>query len=342
MFTPDPPTLAHSVRLTEDGVQILDRRVFPFEHRWLQATNVDDVAKAIEDMVTQSSGPYFAVLAGMVLAARETTGAEPEHARARLAAAGDRLIATRPTNDHPGKAVSRVLTSVDRALADDADADVATAAEEGARAADDDYRCRSRALGEAAAALLPHSGRVLTHCWGDLYLIETVRAAQRANKELSFVCTETRPYLQGARLTAETLAELGVDVTVVTDGMPAGLLRAGEVDALLTASDRVTLDGHVINKVGTLPLAIAAHTFDVPFHALCHAPDPAAATGTDVPVEYRDGDDVLHTLGRRTASDRVDGWYPAFDVTEPRFISTIVTDRGSYQPERVGEYWTAT
>lgn len=246
-----------------------------------------------------------------------------------------------PTNDHPGKAVSRVLTSVDRALADDADADVATAAEEGARAADDDYRCRSRALGEAAAALLPHSGRVLTHCWGDLYLIETVRAAQRANKDLSFVCTETRPYLQGARLTAHTLAELDVPTTLVTDAMPAALLRAGQLDALITASDRVSMDGHIINKIGTLQLAVAAHTFGVPYYALCHAPDPNSTTGNDVPIEFRNGDDVLHALGHRTATPLAEGSYPAFDITDPRFVTTVVTDRGAYPPDALANYWTA-
>ncbi|GLY66585.1 s-methyl-5-thioribose-1-phosphate isomerase [Amycolatopsis taiwanensis] len=331
---PELPTLADSVRLAEDGVHLLDRRVFPFEHRWVHARTVEEVAAAIEDMVTQSSGPYFAVLWGMVLAAREATGENPEAARGRLRAAADRLIATRPTNDQPRKAVEWVMASVD-AGGDD----VVAAALAGARAGDADYRRRSREMGRAGAELLPERGRVLTHCWGDLYLIGLVEAALESGKQLSFVCTETRPYLQGARLTAETLAEMGVDTTVITDGMPASLMRAGEIDALVTASDRITMDGHVINKVGTLQLAVAAHTFGVPFYALCHAPDPDSTTGADVPIEFRDGDEVLYTLGRRSASERVRGLYPAFDVTEPRFVTTVVTDRGAFAPDRVHEYW---
>ncbi|MCI2416565.1 s-methyl-5-thioribose-1-phosphate isomerase [Saccharopolyspora sp. K220] len=331
---PGSPTLADSVRLAEDGVHLLDRRVFPFEHRWVHARTVEEVAVAIEDMVTQSSGPYFAVLWGMVLAAREAAQCDPDTARTRLCAAGERLIATRPTNDQPRKAVAWVLASV-TAGGDD----VPAAALAGAQAGDADYRRRSRAMGRAGAALLPDQGRILTHCWGDLYLVGVVEAALELDKRLSFVCTETRPYLQGARLTAETLAEMGVDTTVVTDGMPASLLRAGEIDALVTASDRVTMDGHVINKVGTLQLAVAAHTFGVPFHALCHAPDPDSATGADVPIEFRDGEEVLHALGRRSASERVRGLYPAFDVTEPRFVTTLVTDRGAFGPDQVHEYW---
>ncbi len=337
--TDTAPALARSVQLDDTGVHLLDRRVFPFEHRWVHARDPDDVARAIENMVTQSSGPYFAVLAGLELAARETTGQPPHQARAHLGAAADRLLATRPTNEQPRLAAAWVLDTVDTALAADPDADVPAAATRGAHAGEADYRDRSLALGQAAAALLPNTGRILTHCWADLYLIETVRAAQQAGKTLAFTCTETRPYLQGARLTAHTLAEMGLDVTVVTDAMPAALMRAGEIDALITASDRITLDGHVINKIGTLQLATAAHTFGVPFHALCHAPDPHAATGTDVPIEYRDSNDVLHTLGTRTATHRATGLYPAFDVTDPELVTTIVTDRGAYTPMQVGDYW---
>ncbi|WP_338596481.1 s-methyl-5-thioribose-1-phosphate isomerase [Saccharopolyspora sp. SCSIO 74807] len=338
--SPAAPLLADSVRPAEDGVHLLDRRVFPFEHRWVHARDLEQVACAIEQMVTQSSGPYFAALWGMVLAARDAAEHRPGEFSQRLSAAADRLIATRPTNDHQRLAVAWVLGEVDaaRARGEDSPAELAAAALAGARAGDADYRDRSRAMGEAAAALLPDDGAVLTHCWGDLYLTETVAAAQRAGKQLRFFCTETRPYLQGARLTAETLAEMGVAATLVTDGMGAALFSQGEVDALVTASDRITLDGHVINKVGTLQLAVAAHAFGVPFHALCHGPDPAAATAADVPIEHRDGDEVLHTLGQRTASRRVRGHYPAFDVTPPRFVSTVVTDRGPFAPGELAAY----
>ncbi|GAA4881483.1 s-methyl-5-thioribose-1-phosphate isomerase [Saccharopolyspora cebuensis] len=337
---PELPVLADSVRLADDGVHLLDRRVFPFQRTWVLARTPDEVAEAIRDMVTQSSGPYFAVLWGMVLAARDTGGTDPATARRALERAGERFIATRPTNDQPRRAVAKVLAAVDEAL-DAGDTEVAAAAERGARAADTDYRRRSTDMGTAAAALFGDRARVLTHCFGDLYLVGLVRALLRRGADVSFVCTETRPYLQGARLTAETLAEMGVPTTLVTDGMPAALLRAGEIDAVVTASDRVTMDGHVINKVGTLGLAVAARAFDVPFHALCHAPDPDAATGADVPIEYRDGDEVLHTLGARTASDRVTGRYPAFDVTDPEFVTTIATDRGTFAPHQVHRYWAA-
>jgi methylthioribose-1-phosphate isomerase len=326
------PILADSVKLTDDGVLILDRREFPFERDWVLCRTAEDVARAIEDMVTQSSGPYFAVLYGMVLKARTLEGKPFAEARAELATTAEHLENTRRTNNALRKATKIVLEHVDAAQ------DI-TKALEGAREGDKRYRARSQALGEHAANLLPHHATVLTHCWADLYLTETVRAAQRQGKQLRFFCTETRPYLQGARLTAETLIEMGVDTTLITDGMGAAVLQSGEVDALVTAADRVTMDGHVVNKVGTLGLAVAAHAFGVPFHALVQAPDRQAPTAQDVPIEHRDGAEVLHVRGRPSATPRVKGLYPAFDVTPPRFVTDVVTDKGVYAAGELDKYY---
>lgn len=325
------PILADSVRLTDDGVEILDRRVFPAKRVWVHCTTVEDVAKAIEDMVTQSSGPYFAALWGMVLAAREVQSSNFEDARAYLERAGERLVGTRRTNNHLRKAVHAVLSKIEGQSGDA----LVAAAIEGARAGDERYRSRSAALGRHTAKLLPDKGTVLTHCWADLYLVELVRAARETGKDLAFFCTETRPYLQGARLTAETLVEMGVDTTMITDGMGAAVLSSGRVDALVTAADRVTMDGHVVNKVGTLGLAVAAAAFTVPFHAMVQAPDRLAATPGDVPIEYRDGSEVLHPGG----SPAIRGHYPAFDITPPRFVTTVVTDRGAFDPHQLANYY---
>ena len=182
---------------------------------------------------------------------------------------------------------------------------------------------------------------MLTHCWAETYLTETVAAVLRAGKRIDAICTETRPYLQGARLTAESLAEMGVATRLITDGMAAHLMSRGEVTVFVTGADRVAMDGAVVNKIGTLQIAIAAHTFGVPFVALVQAPDRHAPTAADVELEDRDGREVLHCLGRRTASERVTGIYPAFDVTPARFVSAVVTDRGRFAPTDVASYFAA-
>ena len=336
------PVLDDSVRLTDEGVQILDRRCFPAREEWVLARDAAEVADAIRRMVTQSSGPLFAAAAGMALSARQVAGRTPDEARAALAAAGEVLTAARPTNNHVRDAVVAVLTHPDVTSAGST-AELTEAVTAAAAGVDAEYRGRSAALGAATVRLLPDGARVLTHCWMDTYLIELVRAAEAAGKRYTWIATETRPYLQGARLTAHTLAEMGQDVTLVTDGMVAAALAPGSavgpVDALVTAADRVTMDGHVINKVGTLGHAVAAAAFGIPFHALVLAPDPQAPTVADVVVEERDGLEVLSVLGARSASPLVErGWYPAFDVTPPRWVTTIVTDRGPFPPDRVAEY----
>src|SRR3954469_15552274 len=319
---PVPTLVGESVVVEADGVRILDRRVFPFERCWVVCRSVEDVAKAIEDMVTQSLGPPFAAAGGMVLAAR-SGGLDTVREAAR------RLVATRPTNNGIRDVVAELLAVAE------AGGDV----EQAAGALTERYRAGYRALGEHAAPLIPDGATLLTHCWADAYLTETVAAVLRSGKRIEAVCTETRPYLQGARLTAESLAEMGVPTRLITDGMAAHLMSRGEVTRFVTAADRVTMDGHVVNKVGTLQIAIAAHAFDVPYMALVQAPDRQAPGVDAVELEDRDGDEVLHTLGRRTASARVTGIYPAFDVTPPRYVRTVVTDRGRFSPQDLASYY---
>jgi methylthioribose-1-phosphate isomerase len=324
MDVPVPTLVGQSVVIEPDAVRILDRRVFPFERTWVTCTSYEDVAKAIEDMVTQSLGPLFAAMGGMVLAARS---GRPEVVRE----AARRLVATRPTNNGIRDAVAEL-----RAVAE-AGGDVERAAGELAER----YRAGYRALGEHAAVLIPDGATVLTHCWAETYLTETVAAVLRSGKRIDAICTETRPYLQGARLTAESLAEMGVATRLITDGMAAHLMSRGEVTVFITGADRVSLDGAVVNKIGTLQIAVSAHAFGVPFVALVQAPDRQAPTAADVELEDRDGREVLSCLGRRTASERVTGIYPAFDVTPPRFVSAVVTDRGRFAPSDVASYYAS-
>ncbi|MGA1836319.1 hypothetical protein VD659_05230 [Herbiconiux sp. 11R-BC] len=337
------PVLDDSVRVDGAVVRILDRRVFPETVEWVTARDAEEVASAITAMVTQSSGPLFAAYAGLEITALQVAGLAPEAARERMRVAGHALETARPTNNHPREAVQHVLAAIADAPTT---AQLVDAAVEAARSGARLYRDRSHRLGAETVALLPDGARILTHCWMDTYLIELVRAAREAGKRFDWVATETRPYLQGARLTAHTLAEFGEHVTLITDGMGAAALAPGSslgrIDALVTAADRVSLDGSVVNKVGTLGLAVVATAFGVPYYALVQAPDVEAPTAADIVVEQRNPDEVLSTLGRRTASPLVtDAWYPAFDVTPARFVTRVVTDRGSFEPARVGELYAA-
>lgn len=331
--------VSSSVILEDDCVRILDRRVFPFQRVFVTCRTVEEVAQAIEQMVTQSSGPWFAAAGAMALGAADAqrNGSTADERRDLIHRYAERLQNTRRTNNHIREVVTRLLAVADQTL--DRDGDIALAVRSAAVDAADEYNERSRRLGAHAAEIIPDGATILTHCWAESYLTQTIAAVLQSGKSIQAVCTETRPYLQGARLTAESLAEMGVRTRLITDGMPASLMARGEIDMFITAADRVSMDGHVVNKVGTFQIALAAHALDVPYLALVHAPDAAARSAADIEMEERNGDEVLSTLGNRTASQLVTGIYPAFDVTPPRFVGTIATDRGRFSPYDVSSYY---
>lgn len=331
------PTLSReSVVLEPDHVRILDRRVFPFETRFVTCRTVEDVARAIEDMVTQSGGPFYAASAGMVLAAREAN-AKPAAERIEiLRKAGARLIATRATNDHIAHVVHQLLADAPALAARD---DFLPAFEARVQDLWAARRASARALGLHGASVVEDGETILTHCWAESTIVETAAAALRQGKRFTVTCSETRPYLQGARLTAHSLAEMGIPVKVITDNMGAWAMDRGHVSRLMTAADRVTMSGHVINKTGTLQLAISARHYGIPYAAMVGQPDRRALSPADVPLEERDPQESLYCLGMRTASPLASGWYPAFDVTPPKLVTRVITSRGVYDPQALSRHF---
>lgn len=325
-----PTIIAQSVLLDGDGVRILDRRVFPFETAFVHCRTVEEVAVAIEDMVTQSNGPFFAAGAAMVLAAREADKAGLADKPAFMAAMAERLRRTRPTNNN----IRTIVGAVVEHIADGGAGagPIAEGIEAFVLERWQERRELIRRVGVNAAGLVPEGGRILTHCWSEGALIETLRELKRTGRDVELWCTETRPYLQGARLTSHSAAELGIKATVITDGMVAHAMQHKGISLLMTAADRVTLSGHVFNKVGTLTAAIAARHFGIPYVATVARPDAAAPGPQDVHIEERDGDEVLHCMGVRVASPLVEGWYPAFDATPPELVSAVVTTDGVFAP----------
>jgi methylthioribose-1-phosphate isomerase len=190
---------------------------------------------------------------------------------------------------------------------------------------------RSRKIGSNVVDLLPDKVTILTQCFAEWLIGFTLLVCQERGKDVSLICPETRPYLQGARLTASVAHNMGVPVTVVTDNMPGYLLSQGIPDAFICAADVVTLDGHVINKIGTYQIALAAHANNIPFY-VTSTPSANNPTIDTVTIEERDSEDVLHAMGVRTAMEGVKGYYPAFDITPPNLVSAVVTAKGVFSP----------
>jgi methylthioribose-1-phosphate isomerase len=206
-------------------------------------------------------------------------------------------------------------------------------------AAEDIAMCRR--LGAAGAALLPDCATVLTHCnagglatAGYGTALGVIYAAREAGKAVRVFADETRPLLQGARLTAWELADQGFEVTVICDGAAGSLLRRGEIDAVITGADRIAANGDTANKVGTYPLAVLADRHDVPFYVAAPGStfDPATAAGEAIDIEQRSPEEVHTFQGRRATPPGVLAWNPAFDVTPGDLVTAFITELGVLRP----------
>jgi methylthioribose-1-phosphate isomerase len=322
---------SENVAWYQDGVvRILDRRVYPHEVKFVVCRDYREVAQAIADMVTQSGGPWLAAQQAMVMTAYQVQDQPSEQAKATLREAATSVTRARPTTSERMVAVvQKVLYHAESAL--DRGEAVGPSTEKYVHERVEATYQRARAIGENVVNLLPEKVTILTQCFAEWLIGFTLLVCQERGKNVSLICPETRPYLQGARLTASVAHDMGVPVTVVTDNMPGYLLWRRIPDAFICAADVITLDGHVVNKIGTYQIALAAHANNVPFYVL-GTPSAENATIESVTIEERDPEEVLHAMGVRTAMDGVKGYYPAFDITPPNLVSGVVTEKGVFSP----------
>ena len=320
----------------QDGtVRILDRRVYPMETRFVICRTHGEVAQAIADMVTQSAGPYYAAAHGMTLAAYECRNLRDP--MAFLTQAAYTLSHARPTTASRMEAITgAALQEAKRAL--DSGRDLVDALQNFAVGM---METRYRNIDKCAsqlADLLPQNASVMTQCFAETVVGLLLRDAAEQGKTVRMFCPETRPFLQGARLTASVAAQQGCDVTVITDNMPGMIMSTQKIDLFTSAADAICMDGTIINKVGTFQIALCAKHFGVPYY-VTGSPDRRKPDASAVQIEYRDGDAVLEHLGTRATYPGVKGVYPAFDITPPQLVTGIVTDRGTFVPAALAAYY---
>ncbi len=317
----------------EGLVRILDRRALPLTEKYLECRSTEEVAMAIEEMVIQ--GAFSLSIAagyGLALAATARQGD-----LSTIRAGADRLLKTRPTGLALQRMIEACMQRAEAAILSGSRADEAIVATVDAAAAT--LARQGWKTGQRAAALLEDGTSILTHCFPDRSYVYMLMEAARAGKRLKVICSETRPYMQGARLTSLCAQQAGFDATVITDGMGGFLMRRGDVGAFVTAADRVCMDGTVCNKIGTYQYALAASANDVPYYALRQSgPDRGSAGEKDIEIEMRSGDAVLYCGGERTAPRGVQGLYPSFDITPPDLVTAIITDRGVFEPSQICTY----
>jgi methylthioribose-1-phosphate isomerase len=315
----------------EDGkVIILDRRIYPMKVEYVICKDHREVVAAIQQMVTQSMGPWLAAARGMILAAHFARSLPKDQAIRAMTQAADELGNARPTTAaFQIMHMQRILKVSLAAIEYGEDVELATQCFVD-KILEERY-AQDRTLGRNAANLIPERARILTQCFAETLIAYTLLEAREQGKDVSLICPETRPFLQGARLTASMAREMNIPVTVVTDNMPTFMMSQGMVDVFACAADVVTLDGYAVNKIGTYQLAIAAHYHKIPTYILrdpsLHDPEIA-----NVKIELRNPEESLQFIGTRTTKEGVEGFYPAFDITPPSLISAVVTTSGNFSP----------
>ena len=322
-----------------DGVRIIDQRRLPTDYVERDLRTADDVCEAIATLAVRGA-PAIGVAGAMGLAVVMTPLASLPGDRfaERLRETAHRVRETRPTAVNLAWAIDRVLGAA-RSAGDDPHMIVAALRRE-AQAILDEDRAMCERIGEHGLDLIPDGARILTHCnagalatAGIGTALAPLYMAAREGRHIEVFADETRPLLQGSRLTAWELARAGIQVTVLTDGMAAGLMRAGRIDCCIVGADRIAANGDVANKIGTYAVAVAAHHHGIPMYVAAPAStfDPRTATGDDIVIEQRGRDEVARTTLGSTVPDGVAVYNPAFDVTPAALISAIVSDRGIHR-----------
>ncbi len=335
------------MRLDDEGVHLFDQRALPAAEQWLHLTALEDIAQAIETLAVRGA-PAIGGAAGLAMAwvAHTTDAPGPAALFAHLAAAKERLAETRPTAVNLFYALHKTMEAA-RLAPPDLDAirrAVFDAAEE--VCTEDAARCR--AMGEHGAALIDDGDVVMTVCHtgalatcGQGTALGVLKSAHGAGKRFKVFALETRPLLQGARLTAWEAMKLGLDVTLIADSMAGFAMQRHGVNKAISGADRIVANGDVANKIGTYGLATLCQAHGAAFYVAAPSStfDLSLATGNDIVIEERDPDEIRVPRGAQFAPRDVPVWNPAFDVTPHGLVSALITEhgvtRGPWTPEKV-------
>jgi methylthioribose-1-phosphate isomerase len=328
-----------TIKLRGKEVLLIDQTLLPHELKIIKCYNAEDVAKAIKKMQIRGAPVLAAAAAmGLALTAIRSRAKSKVQLLRELKAAARRIGDTRPTAVNLFVGLNRALSAAGKArtLEDAKEAVVC----EAQRIAEEDIRV-NRAIGKNGAKLLKDGYTILTHCnAGALATVDygtalgVIRATKEAGKRIKVIATETRPLLQGARLTAWELKRCGVPVKVVVDSAAGHLMSQGLMDAVVVGADRIAANGDTANKIGTYTLALLAKEHNVPFYVAAPTStiDLSIRSGKEIPIEYRSQEEVAFVGRGRLLPRGVEALNPAFDVTPARLITAIITEKGVIKP----------
>ena len=330
-----------TIEWQDDTIVMVDQRKLPGQELYVRCRTAQEVAKAIRTMVIRGA-PAIGVAAamGIALGMRRSTAKGTKQFAVEFQKTCDMMAATRPTAVNLFWAIERMKASFSEgALAGESPDELAARLHREARAIHDEDVANCRSMGQFGATLVADGARVLTHCnagalatAGYGSALGVIRAAVEQGKRIAVFADETRPFLQGARLTAWELVRDGINTTVITESMAGPLMRAGEIDIVVVGADRIAANGDTANKIGTYTVAVLAREHKVPFYvaAPLSTIDLATPDGDRIPIEERDQREVSHLGASRLTPIGAKIRNPAFDVTPNRYIAGIITERGIF------------
>jgi len=331
----------HTIKWQDGAVSMIDQRVLPHKILYRKYSNCSGVEKAIRDMVIRGA-PAIGIAAafGLALEALSIKSTDREIYMQRLREAAGRMSKARPTAVNLAWAVKRVMTLAEKKAPQGVENLGAILLEEAEKILRDDVTANKR-MGKFGNTLVPKNARILTHCnAGALAMggygtaVGVIRAAHEAGKKVSVFVDETRPFLQGARLTAWELDVYGIPHQLITDNMAGHFISRGEVDLIVTGADRIASNGDTANKIGTYTLSVLAKENGIPFYIAAPAStfDLSIKSGKEIPIEERDPAEVTCFAGKPVAPKGTKARHPAFDVTPAKNITAIITERGIITP----------
>ena len=332
------PTIARE----DDVVVMIDQRKLPAEEIYVRCKTAPEVARAIKTMVIRGA-PAIGVAAamGVALGARKSKATGTQKLAAEFYKICELMAATRPTAVNLFWAIEKMKRSFAAgAAAGESVAQIQDRLEREADRIHDEDVASCRAMGAFGAAVVPDDARILTHCnagalatAGYGTALGVIRGAVEAGKHVAVFADETRPFLQGARLTAWELVRDGIQTTVITDNMAGALMAQGRVNFVVVGADRIAANGDTANKIGTYGVAVLAREHGIPFYvaAPLSTIDLATPDGSKIPIEERNPREVTRVGSSQLVPDGAQVWNPAFDVTPSRFIAGIITERGIFR-----------
>jgi methylthioribose-1-phosphate isomerase len=332
------PTIARD----HDVVVMIDQRKLPAQEIYVRCRTAVEVAKAIKTMVIRGA-PAIGVAAalGLSLGMRRSTATGSQKFATEFYRMCDLMAATRPTAVNLFWAIDRMKRSFAAGMAaGEAPDQLKDRLDREADLIHDEDVASCRAMGAFGAAVVPQDAKILTHCnagalatAGYGTALGVIRGAVEAGKQVAVFADETRPFLQGARLTAWELVRDGINTTVITDNMSGALMRQGKVNFVVVGADRIAANGDTANKIGTYSVAVLAREHGVPFYvaAPLSTIDLKTADGDGIPIEERNSREVTHVGSHQLAPDGASVWNPAFDVTPHQLIAGIITEKGIFR-----------